>query len=108
MTADNATTVGLWPGKASPIFLRYVGDLTDKPGGFEVEFGSRARKMGAYDPEALTLLRNALDQAWSSLPDERRAKMLKSEMAHRILKRAAEGERDPVRLRAAAVIGTAS
>jgi hypothetical protein len=61
--------------------------------------------MGAYDPETLILLPRALDEAWSSLSDERRAKMLKSDMAHRILQRASEGERDPVRLRAAAVIG---
>ena len=108
MTADNVSNVGLWPGKASPIFLRYVGDLTDRPSGFEVEFSSRAWKMGAYDPETLILLRNALDEAWSSLSDERKAKMQKSEMAHRILQRASEGERDPVRLRFAAVIGAAN
>ena len=108
MTADNIANVGLRAGKASPFFLRYVGDLTVRPSGFEVEFGFRARKMGAYDPETLELLRKALDEAWSSLPNERRAKMLKSEMAFRILKRASEGERDPIRLRAAAVIGAAS
>jgi hypothetical protein len=66
------------------------------------------KKMAAYDPETLILLRNALDEAWSSLSDERRAKMLKSDMAHRILKRVAEGERDPIRLRAAAVIEAAN
>jgi hypothetical protein len=63
--------------------------------------------MRAYDPETLNVLRDALDQAWALLPDERRAVTLKADMAVRILKRAAEGERDPVRLRAAALIGPA-
>jgi hypothetical protein len=64
-------------------------------------------QMRAYDPETLNVLRDALDQAWALLPDERRAVTLKADMAVRILKRAAEGERDPVRLRAAALIGPA-
>ena len=63
--------------------------------------------MGAYDPETLSVLRDALDQAWSLLPDERKAVTHKADMAGRILKLAAEGVRDPVRLRAAALIGPA-
>lgn len=63
--------------------------------------------MGAYDPETLNALRDALDQAWALLPDERKAVTLKVDMAGRILKRAAEGERDPIRLRAAALVGPA-
>ena len=61
--------------------------------------------MGAYDPETLNVLRSALDQAWALLPDERKAVTFKADMADRILKRAAEGERDPVKLRVAALIG---
>jgi hypothetical protein len=60
--------------------------------------------MGAYDPETLNVLRGALDQAWALLPDERKAVTFKADMADRILKRAAEGERDPVKLRVAALI----
>jgi hypothetical protein len=61
--------------------------------------------MAGYDPETLTLLRTALDEAWASLPAGRKTEALKSEMAQRILKRAADGVRDPARLRAAAFIG---
>jgi hypothetical protein len=62
---------------------------------------------GNYAPETLTLLQEVLDQVWNALPVEQRADIAKSEMAQRILRRAAEGERDPVKLRAAAMIGSA-
>jgi hypothetical protein len=61
--------------------------------------------MSAFDPETLNILRGVLDEAWSALPDDRKAYTPKSELAHRILKLAGQGERDPVRLRAAAMIG---
>jgi hypothetical protein len=61
--------------------------------------------MTAYDPETLNALRQALDQAWALLPNERKATIQKSDLADRILKRAAAGERDPVKLRAAAIVG---
>jgi hypothetical protein len=61
--------------------------------------------MSEFDPETLNLLRNALDEAWSLLPKDRKTSIQKSEMACRILKRAADGERGPVRLRSAALIG---
>ena len=61
------------------------------------------KTLGNYDPETLHL--DVLDQVWDSIPPERRADIAKSEMAQRILRRAAEGERDPVRLKAAAIIG---
>jgi hypothetical protein len=64
--------------------------------------------MGAYDPETLTILRKALDDAWSLLSDERKALIRKSDMADRILRRAETGERDPVKLRTAALISPAS
>lgn len=60
--------------------------------------------MGAYDPETLTILRKALDDAWSLLSDERKALIRKSDMADRILRQAENGERDPGKLRAAALI----
>jgi hypothetical protein len=57
-----------------------------------------------YDPETLVLPQGVLGQVWNALPPERRADIPKSEMAQRILRLAAEGERDPIKLRAAAMI----
>jgi hypothetical protein len=62
--------------------------------------------MGAYDPETLNVMHDALDQAWALLSDHDKAGTLKSDMVHRILRCASEGERDPARLRAAALMGT--
>jgi hypothetical protein len=59
---------------------------------------------GCYDPETLTMLRGVLDEVWDALPNDRQARMPKSEMVERILKRAASGERDPIRLKAAALL----
>lgn len=56
--------------------------------------------MQSFDPETITLLRAALDHAWLSLSPEQQARTTKSYLAQRILKLAAEGERDPARLRA--------
>lgn len=63
--------------------------------------------MSVYDPETLNLLRIALDQAWLRLPDNRKTTALKSEMAQRILRKASEGVRDPIRLQAAALAAAA-
>jgi hypothetical protein len=62
--------------------------------------------MGAYDPETLNAMRDALDQAWALLPQDRQKKFLKADMADRILRTAGVGERDPAVLRAAALMGT--
>ena len=59
---------------------------------------------GYYDPETLTMLRGVLDEVWDALPPARQARMPKSEMAERILKRAADGERDRAKLKAAALL----
>jgi hypothetical protein len=61
--------------------------------------------MPQYDPETLTVLRAALDEAWALLPENRKSEAQKSDMAQRILRKAAEGVRDPVRLRASALVG---
>jgi hypothetical protein len=55
----------------------------------------------SFDPRTINALRQILDEAWEALPEHR--KLDKSEMAKRILKCAGEGERDPTRLRAAAL-----
>ncbi|HZE55711.1 MAG TPA: hypothetical protein VE111_20845 [Bradyrhizobium sp.] len=64
--------------------------------------------MAQYDPETLIVLRNALDEAWALLPDDRKSESQKSDMAQRILRQAAEGVRDPARLRASALVGPIS
>ena len=56
--------------------------------------------MAHYDPETLILLRMVLDEAWAALPDGSKSEAVKSEMAQHILKQAANGVRDPDRLRA--------
>jgi len=62
---------------------------------------------GAYDPETVTLLRAVLDEAWANLLPAQKARTSKSDLAERILEVAAQGERDPIRLRTHAVTGVA-
>jgi hypothetical protein len=54
---------------------------------------------GKYDPvyfdlETVALLKETLDDAWAYLRPEQRAIMLKTTLAERILKSAAQGERN--------------
>src|SRR5882757_11588047 len=63
----------------------------------------RGAPMAHYDPETLILLRTVLDEAWEALSDGSKSETLKSEMAQHILKQAADGVRDPDRLRASAL-----
>lgn len=58
---------------------------------------------GYFDLATVALLRDVLDDAWASIPAKRRASMLKTTLAERILAAAADGERDPDRLREAAL-----
>ena len=60
---------------------------------------------GSFDAETITLLKVALDQAWANLSPEQQAYISKAVLAERILMLAAQGERDPLRLRTRAVIG---
>ena len=60
--------------------------------------------MAQYDPATLFLLRKVLDEAWAVLPNGFKSEAAKSEMAQRILKQAAVGVRDPVRLRASTLV----
>jgi hypothetical protein len=57
----------------------------------------------SFDPETVALLRETLDDAWASLRPEQQATMQKTALAERMLKSAARGERDPDRLRDAAL-----
>jgi hypothetical protein len=60
-----------------------------------------------FDPETIELMRKALDDAWATLPANRQAIMSRTLMAERILAAAKLGERDPIRLRAHALISIA-
>jgi hypothetical protein len=51
-----------------------------------------------FDPETIELMRQCLDLAWSQLTSSERRMQLKSTVAARILRAAAQGERDPHRL----------
>jgi hypothetical protein len=59
-----------------------------------------------FDPETVALLRTTLDGAWASVPLSQRAVTSQSILAERILRAAAEGERDPDQLRARAIRAT--
>ncbi|HET7848768.1 MAG TPA: hypothetical protein VFL51_06880 [Pseudolabrys sp.] len=62
-------------------------------------------KGASFDPDTIELLRKVLDDAWASLSPVQQARLSKAEMAQRILRLAASGERDRIRLRARALIG---
>jgi hypothetical protein len=51
-----------------------------------------------FDIETILLLREALVDAWASLRPAEQAATTRSQLAERILKSAAQGERDPERL----------
>jgi len=65
-------------------------------------------KAAHFDLETITLMKTALDDAWSCLPPAMKASVLKSALAERILKSATDGERDRRRLRDAALRGLAA
>jgi hypothetical protein len=60
-------------------------------------------KGAVYTPETLKLLRDALEDAWAALRPDERARATKAMLAARLLELAAEGERDPARLRSEAL-----
>lgn len=60
------------------------------------------RTGASFDPDTIGLLRRTLDQCWLELPPSQRAHTSKTLLAQRILA-AADGERDPLRLRSAAL-----
>jgi hypothetical protein len=58
----------------------------------------------AFDPKTITLLKEVLSEAEGALPVQQRSSEVRVKLATRILKAAAEGERDRVRLREAALV----
>jgi hypothetical protein len=69
---------------------------------------SMAKALPHLDPETITFLKRTLDEAWDCLSPERQATMLKTSLAERILKSAAQGERDRERLLNAALTNPAA
>ena len=57
------------------------------------------RKAAAFDPETIALLKSVVSHAESTLPRHLRSSEMRVELATRVLEAAANGERDPVRLR---------
>jgi hypothetical protein len=62
-----------------------------------------AKQPVSFDPETVSLLRETLDDAWGCLRPEQRATTSRTLLAEGILKLAAKGERNPERLRRAAL-----
>src|SRR5262245_35930052 len=60
-------------------------------------------KYSVHSPETVKLLRDALDDAWAALRPDERARASRSMLAARLLEVAAAGERNPARLRSAAL-----
>ena len=60
-------------------------------------------KMAAFDPETVSLLGSVLDQAIAALQPDGRSQERKTLLASKLLSAASSGERDPVRLREAAL-----
>jgi hypothetical protein len=58
--------------------------------------------------ETVALLREAVEDAWFYVQPQRRPDLTRSALAERVLKAAAKGERDPERLRRAALGGLAT
>ena len=61
-------------------------------------------KPAYFDLATIALLRETLEDAWASLRPEQRAATFKTTLAERILKSAAQGERDRDRLLDAALV----
>ena len=62
-----------------------------------------AVEAGVFEPEDVACLRSGLDQAWNSLPPERRTIANMDILAAEIVRVAMDSERDPVRLSAQAL-----
>jgi hypothetical protein len=61
--------------------------------------------MKTIPPETIKLLQTVLDETWETLRPEERSRTSKKQIATRLFDKASAGERDPFRLRIAAVDG---
>jgi hypothetical protein len=80
----------------------------DRPRVWPLEAVLKVPEGDSFDPETIAILRTALEDAWTNLSSEQQGAIGKGTLATRILRLAAEGERDPIRLRAHAVMGAAA
>jgi len=62
-----------------------------------------AKAAAHFDAQTIAVMKVALDEAWDRLSPKLQATILKTTLAERILKSAAEGERNRERLREAAL-----
>jgi hypothetical protein len=62
-------------------------------------------KPGAFEPETIALMSEAFDAACQELQDTGQPQIVLEVIAERIIAAASVGERDPVRLRKAALVG---
>jgi hypothetical protein len=60
-----------------------------------------------FDPETIGILKSVLEDSWACLIPHQQRVLLKTQLAERILAAAAEGEGDPGRLRARAMVAPA-
>ena len=57
-----------------------------------------------FQPELIELMKAVLDAATAMLPEAKRTSSMKAEIASQILACAAKGERDPIAMKAAALL----
>ena len=58
-----------------------------------------------FQPELIELMKSVLEDATAMLPEAKRTSAIKAEIASEILACAARGERDPMALKTAALLG---
>jgi len=82
-----------------------ASDVAKHPECCDVEEETSAATIGtAFQPDEIKLMRSALDEAAIILPKAERTSAMKAKLASRILAAAAKGERDPNKLRIAALL----
>jgi hypothetical protein len=81
---------------------------TSRPQGEDKVRNMDARETAYFDLKTVALLRETVEDAWVCLRPEQRETISRSLLAERILKAAAQGERDPQRLLGAALMGIAA
>lgn len=69
------------------------------------EWSDWVPKMNTLPPEIIKLLQDVLDETWESLRPEERSRTSKEQIATRLFNKARAGEKDPFRLRIAAIDG---
>jgi len=71
--------------------------------GLASEYPAMRTTEAGFQPELIALMRSVLDDATAMLPEAKRTSSMKAEIASHILASAANGERDPIVLKATAL-----